>query len=154
MKVNIHGKGCIPGIGSLAPTYGVEMSYQQLQRLLNFPAFRVFTANGNAQIITKKNIDEVVLGNTAEPVKEVAPVQVEAAPVEEVVPEEAVDVEELITAAEEEAAEEVVDEPTPLEVETVDPVDEGEQINDDETVAPVKESSEQYYSKKNKKHHK
>jgi hypothetical protein len=154
MKVNIHGKGCIPGIGSLAPTYGVEMSYQQIQRLLNFPAFRVFTANGNAQIITKKNIDEVVLGNTAEPVKEVAPVQVEAAPVEEVVPEEAVDVEELITAAEEEAAEEVVDEPTPLEVETVDPVDEGEQINDDETVAPVKESSEQYYSKKNKKHHK
>lgn len=154
MKVNIHGKGCIPGIGSLAPTYGVEMSYQQIQRLLNFPAFRVFTANGNAQIITKKNIDEVVLGNTAEPVKEVVPVQVEAAPVEEVVPEEAVDVEELITAAEEEAAEEVVDEPTPLEVETVDPVDEGEQINDDETVAPVKESSEQYYSKKNKKHHK
>lgn len=154
MKVNIHGKGCIPGIGSLAPTYGVEMSYQQIQRLLNFPAFRVFTANGNAQIITKKNIDEVVLGNTAEPVKEVAPVQVEAAPVEEVVPEEAVDVEELITAAEEEVVEEVVDEPTPLEVETVDPVDEGEQINDDETVAPVKESSEQYYSKKNKKHHK
>lgn len=58
MKVNIGGKGSIPGIGVLAPAYGIDMSKQAVRRLLNFHAFRVFQAS-TGLIITVSNIDTI-----------------------------------------------------------------------------------------------
>lgn len=58
MKVNIGGKGSIPGLGVLAPAFGVEMDKQGVRRLLNFPTFRVYQTS-TGLIITTTNIDEM-----------------------------------------------------------------------------------------------
>ena len=44
MKVNITGRGIIPGLGVIPPIYNKEMSIPAISRLLNFPNFSVFDA--------------------------------------------------------------------------------------------------------------
>lgn len=58
MKVNIGGKGSIPGLGVLAPAYGVEMDKVGVRRLLNFNTFRVYQSS-TGLLITTANIDEM-----------------------------------------------------------------------------------------------
>jgi len=56
MKVDITGRGVIPGIGTLAPKYDVELNESQIRRLLNFSQFRLSDRKTNL-LITKKNVD-------------------------------------------------------------------------------------------------
>ena len=58
MKVNITGRGIIPGLGVIPPIYNKEMSIPAISRLLNFPNFSVFDATTGIRF-TKKNIKNV-----------------------------------------------------------------------------------------------
>lgn len=56
MKVNITGKGVIPGINQLAPVYNQELEKTQVRRILNYPNLKVYGTDGIG-LITKNNID-------------------------------------------------------------------------------------------------
>ena len=58
MKVNISGKGVIPGVNSLAPKYGVDLDIVAIKRILNYRQFKVFSSE-TGLIITKQNIDQL-----------------------------------------------------------------------------------------------
>lgn len=59
MKVNITGKGIIPGIGTLAPKYNVEMTKEQIERIFNFPHYHQLVVVDVASnlVVTDKNIN-------------------------------------------------------------------------------------------------
>ena len=58
MKVNITGKGIIPGLGTLAPVYRHEMTEREVSRLLNFHNIYVYKSDTGA-LITRTNITDV-----------------------------------------------------------------------------------------------
>jgi len=171
MKVNVYGRGVIPGVG-LLPVYNIEMNDQQILRTLNFRDVRVFNA-ATGIIITRQGL----LEKMAEPkklvpvvakpvVKETPVVQPEPVKVEPVVVEAPVvePVVEEVPVVEETPV--VVEEPveTPVVEETV--VDETAEVLDavvdelNETAeAPVVESETTekpftYHSKKNRNRNK
>lgn len=137
MKFNVLGKGIIPGIRRLAPVRNVELSKQNVARLLNFSQFKVYAADGRG-LVTKRNIDmifatiEEVKTPTVEPVVETPVVVNEPVIVEEPV-EETIEEEALVEPTEdfvdviEESAEETTDEATEIVEETVE--DEPKQYN-------------------------
>lgn len=55
MKVNITGRGVIPGLATIPPVYGKDLSEAEITRILNFPNLRVYAASSGA-IITKNNV--------------------------------------------------------------------------------------------------
>ena len=59
MKVNITGKGIIPGIGTLAPKYHIEMDKAAIKRILDFPHYHqlVITDADTNLVITSRNLD-------------------------------------------------------------------------------------------------
>lgn len=63
MKVNIIGKGPVPGLNILAPVYNQELEKSQIQRILNYPNFRVYGADG-VGLITKRSLDKVFVSNS------------------------------------------------------------------------------------------
>ena len=64
MKVNITGKGIIPGIITIPPVYNIELDETQIRRLLNFNNIRVYEATSGC-LITKKNIKTVLTASTS-----------------------------------------------------------------------------------------
>ena len=63
MKVNISGRGIIPGMGVIPPVYGKDMSEKEVSRLLNFESLRVYDSQ-TGLLITKKNISKIFSNNT------------------------------------------------------------------------------------------
>lgn len=112
MKVNINGRGIIPGIGTVPPVFGKDLSEGEIRRLLNFPNLKVYDA-ASGSLITKRNINSFFMNTTTEstatPVVEV-PVTPsdEKIQVEEIVEEAVVEVVEDVVVAE--AVDEVVEE--------------------------------------------
>ena len=82
MKVNINGRGIIPGIGTIPPVYNREMSENEILRLLNFQQFKVYSA-ASGILITKNNIKEMMNVDKEDAKKVVAPAK---KPTEEVKP--------------------------------------------------------------------
>ncbi len=70
MKVNISGRGRVPGIGTLAPIRGYDASKELVLRLLNYRQFKVYDA-ASGGLITKTNVDKLF----APKVEEAAPVE-------------------------------------------------------------------------------
>lgn len=68
MKVNISGRGVVPGMGVLAPVYGVEMSKDSILRFLNFQNFKLFETSSGA-LITRSNLEEFFKPKPAKPAK-------------------------------------------------------------------------------------
>lgn len=64
MKVNITGKGIIPGVNTIPPAYNIELDETQIRRLLNFNNIRVYEATSGC-LITKKNIKTVLATSTS-----------------------------------------------------------------------------------------
>ena len=64
MKVNITGKGIIPGINTIPPAYNIELDETQIRRLLNFNNIRVYEATSGC-LITKKNIKTVLTASVS-----------------------------------------------------------------------------------------
>ena len=64
MKVNITGKGIIPGVNTIPPAYNIELEETQIRRLLNFNNIRVYEATSGC-LITKKNIKTVLTASAS-----------------------------------------------------------------------------------------
>ena len=163
MKVNITGKGIIPGLGVIPPIYNKEMSIPAISRLLNFPNFSVFDATTGIRF-TKKNIKNVAMntqspytGVDVDPPKtpnkqtRVTPV-VEKAPEPPVIEEEPTDESEEVTAVSEP---EETTEVTSVEetVDTTDEVEETETVDEEPSQQQSSNTYNNYNRKKNKKRH-
>ena len=64
MKVNITGKGIMPGVDTIPPAYNIELDETQIRRLLNFNNIRVYEATSGC-LITKKNIKTVLTASSS-----------------------------------------------------------------------------------------
>lgn len=157
MKVNVTGRGALPGVGIL-PARNIELTENDVRRLLNFKNVRVYDAE-TGELITPRYFigQKPPAKKTAKPIEvkpEPIPVKeevVEAAPIVETVaePDPIIEVqakEETVVATEEqetpvieESIEEISEivEETPIVEDTVDETVE-ETI---EEVAPVEETT-------------
>lgn len=167
MKVNILGKGLIPGVKRLAPVRGVDLSEKEILKLLTFRYFKLYDAE------TGVNITNTNVSSFFKPVEkhvEEKPIVVEKK-VEEKVVEPVVEKIEVIEEpfTEEEISEEIQKETAPtfltvteipsVEEEIADIVDaEIESDITDAETGDVKETttentySRPYYNKKKKRH--
>lgn len=180
MKVNIDGRGVLPGIG-LLPVRGKELSKEAILRLLNFNA-RIYDANTGALItgpeffkakpapapVIKKSEPEVVVKKEPQPylvppAETVDTSKVEyVAPKVDVIPDKTDDVipEEIETPAEEEIPYEIGIDVAPAEDVVVEP-DAEETVETEEAAedAPVEETTtapqqnNNGYRPRNKKKH-
>lgn len=57
MKINVTGRGRVPGLGGLAPLYDREADISLIKRILAYRVFYVYDASTGLQI-TSKNVDE------------------------------------------------------------------------------------------------
>lgn len=173
MKVNITGRGIIPGLGVIPPIYNKEMSIPAISRLLNFPNFSVFDATTGIRF-TKKNIKNVAMnaqspytGVDVDPPKtpnkqtRVTPV-VEKAPEPPVIEEAPTGEAEEVTAVSEPEETPVIEETTnvvPDEevteevVDTTDEVEETETVDEEPSHQQSSNTYNNYNRKKNKKRH-
>ena len=171
MKINIVGKGIIPGMGVLPPVYNIEKSETDVRRLTNFRNIRVYCSE-NGLLITKKNVDSFfkVKPNTTtktdavkpktvdgikrnvlieqEQQKEETPVVIEETPIETIV-------EETITTEEEDVVgideiESVIEETVEEEVVMTEEIAE-EDVVEEETKTPQTYSSKKKNRNKNRK---
>ena len=53
MKINVTGRGRVPGINALAPVYNREADIPLIKRILAYRVFRVFDCESGLQITTK-----------------------------------------------------------------------------------------------------
>lgn len=174
MKINVFGKGKVPGLNGLAPLYNKEASLDLVRRILAFRVFRVFNAETGLQITTK-NVDEYIKAEEEEkalqqapkiniPKVEVKPVQKAEIKVEQkpfippVVDEKTPEVEEVIEEVVESEPEEIIDDVIETTVEEVveAPVVTEEATTDDADTdtTPVEveaKTDNNYRSKRNKK---
>lgn len=173
MKVNITGRGIIPGLGVIPPIYNKEMSIPAISRLLNFPNFSVFDATTGIRF-TKKNIKNVAM-NTQSPYTgvDVNPPKtpnkqtrvtpaVEKAPEPPVIEEEPVVESEEVTVVSEPEETHVVEETTEVTsnedvveeaVDTTDEVEETETVDEEPSHQQSSNTYNNYNRKKNKKRH-
>ena len=174
MKVNITGRGIIPGLGVIPPIYNKEMSIPAISRLLNFPNFSVFDAATGIRF-TKKNIKNVAMnaqspytGVDVDPPKtpnkqtKVTPV-VEKAPEPPVIEEEPVVEAEEVTVVSEPEETPVTEETTNVVpdkevteevVDTTDEVEETETVDEEPSQQQTSNGYNNYNNrKKNKKRH-
>jgi hypothetical protein len=167
MKVNILGKGLIPGVKRLAPVRGVDLSEKEILKLLTFRYFKLYDAE------TGVNITNTNVSSFFKPVEkhvEEKPIVVEKK-VEEKVVEPVVEKIEVVEEpfTEKEIADEIQKEATPtfltvteipsVEEEIADVIDaEIESENTDAETEDVKETttentaSRPYYNKKKRRH--
>lgn len=171
MKVNIDGRGVLPGIG-LLPVRGKELSKEAILRLLNFNA-RIYDANTGALItgpeffkvkpapapVIKKSEPEVVVKKEPQPYLVPPAETVDTSKVEYVAPKVDVIPEEIETPVEEEIPYEIGIDVAPTEDVVVEPAAE-ETVETEETVedAPVEETAAPQqnnngYRPRNKKKH-
>ena len=173
MKVNITGRGIIPGLGVIPPIYNKEMSIPAISRLLNFPNFSVFDAATGIRF-TKKNIKNVAM-NTQSPYTgvDVDPPKtpnkqtrvttvVEKASEPPVIEEAPTDEVEEVTAVSEPEETPVVEETTEVTsdaevdeevVDTTDEVEETETVDEEPSQQQTSNTYNNYNRKKNKKRH-
>ena len=78
MRVDIVGRGIIPGLGSNAPVYDKDMSELEIERVLKFASLKVYLA-GTSVAVIRRNLHELIMldnspkkTSTAAPVKKTA----------------------------------------------------------------------------------
>lgn len=140
MKVNVIGRGMIPGVGIL-PIRNIELSDQEIKRILNLRTARVYNAENGSMVtfatFTKKKVVKKpapVVEMPVEPVVEETPITQEvvitSAPILEEVPVE------VVVTEPEETKEEYI----PAEIETVEePVEMTEEVEGE----PIQEELEE-----------
>ena len=119
MKVNVLGKGLIPGLKAIAPIKNVEATQEQVAKIIKIRTLKVFVADDTLTQITADNIDAIFNPGVAlaeEALKE------EAAKKEEVEKPKKSKKESKV----EEVIEKAIENDIPVEVETPDetPVEE------------------------------
>lgn len=58
MKVNVVGRGIIPGLNQVPPVYGVDMAENSIRGLIQYAQFKVYDARTGG-LITKRSCDAV-----------------------------------------------------------------------------------------------
>ena len=78
MRVDIVGRGIIPGLGSNAPVYDKDMSELEIERVLKFASLKVYLT-GTSVAVIRRNLHELIMldnspkkTSTAAPVKKTA----------------------------------------------------------------------------------
>ena len=78
MRVDIVGRGIIPGLGSNAPVYDKDMSELEIKRVLKFASLKVYLT-GTSVAVIRRNLHELIMldnspkkTSTAAPVKKTA----------------------------------------------------------------------------------
>lgn len=59
MKVNVLGKGLIPGLKAIAPVKNVEATQEQVAKIIKIRTLKVFVADDTLTQITPDNIDTI-----------------------------------------------------------------------------------------------
>ena len=59
MKVNVLGKGLIPGLKAIAPVKNVEATQEQVAKIIKIRTLKVFVADDTLTQITPDNIDAI-----------------------------------------------------------------------------------------------
>lgn len=131
MKINVTGRGRVPGINALAPVYNREADIPLIKRILAYRVFRVFDCESGLQITTK-NVCEFAKVELEE--KEIANrLNINAPKMEKVVikpiPKENVPVVETKTIIPEPVVYDTTPEPTTTEATPVE-----ESVHDDEVI--------------------
>ena len=165
MKVNVMGRGLVPGLKTLAPVRDVDLSEIQINKILKYRFFQVYQSSTGKQI-TNKNLKEffmtkkvekkptvkvsttkTLLGETivVESVKEEKEVPVVETKLEDVAPEELpIEVPEDAEVLNVESVEDILKEKEEIEKESDD-----ENVEEEET---ENTESKPYYKKKKRKH--
>ena len=81
MKVNVLGKGLIPGLKAIAPIKNVEATQEQVAKIIKIRTLKVFVADDTLTQITPDNIDAIFnpgIALAAEALKEEAAKKEEA----------------------------------------------------------------------------
>lgn len=158
MKIDILGRGRAPQLNLLAPSYGVDLSFVELEKAVTTTALKMYVAGTNIAIHRRNYRELFDLYNSAEQpeapkeVKKAAPKK-KAEPIEQVA--------EPVTEKElEPVAEAPVEEPKEAveteegEAATIETVEDFDDASDVETTEAAEEDKPQYSSKKNKKKNK
>lgn len=158
MKIDILGRGRAPQLNLLAPSYGVELSFVELEKAVTTTALKMYVAGTNIAIHRRNYRELFDLYNSAEQpeapkeAKKAAPKK-KAEPIEQVA--------EPVTEKElEPVAEAPVEEPKEAvelkgeETATLETVEDFDDASDVETTEAAEEDKPQYSSKKNKKKNK
>lgn len=114
MRVDILGRGIIPGLGSNAPVYNKDMSEREIERVLKYASLRVYLAGTRVAVIRRNLHELIMLDNSPKKTspqakKKNIPEKVETVEAETVVQETPIEVEET---TEEDATEELMTEET------------------------------------------
>lgn len=114
MRVDILGRGIIPGLGSNAPVYNKDMSEREIERVLKYASLRVYLAGTRVAVIRRNLHELIMLDNSPKKTSTQAkekniPEKVETVEAETIVQETPIEVEET---AEEAVTEELMTEET------------------------------------------
>ena len=156
MKIDILGRGRAPQLNLLAPSYGVELSFVELEKAVTTTALKMYVAGTNIAIHRRNYRELFDLYSSAEQpeapkeVKKAAPKK-KAEPIEQVA--------EPVTEKElEPVAEAPVEEPkeaVEVKEDEAATIEAAEDFDDAvEAIEAVEEDKPQYSSKKNKKKNK
>lgn len=154
MKVDILGRGPIPGLNSIAPSYNADLSLPELEKIVKMGALRPVVAGTNIAI-HRRNLNEIfkVYSSTTED----APVVKTEAPKKAAKKKEAEPIQQVETPVTEKELEPVVETPVeePKAAVEVNENETGtiEDFDDASAVETTEAADEdkQYSSKKNKK---
>lgn len=154
MKVDILGRGPIPGLNSIAPSYNADLSLPELEKIVKIGALRPVVAGTNIAI-HRRNLNEIfkVYSSTTED----TPAVKTEAPKKAAKKKEAEPIQQVETPVTEKELEPVVETPVeePKEAVEVNENETGtiEDFDDASAVETTEAADEdkQYSSKKNKK---
>lgn len=154
MKVDILGRGPIPGLNSIAPSYNADLSLPELEKIVKVGALRPVVAGTNIAI-HRRNLNEIfkIYSSTSDD----TPVVKTEAPKKAAKKKEAEPIKQVETPVTEKELEPVVETPVEEPKEAVEVNENEEGTIEDFDDAPAAETTEaanedkQYSSKKNKK---
>lgn len=66
MRVNIIGRGPIPGVSVVPPVRGIDLTEKQIRRILNYTQFRVYETMSGL-LITQNNVSKFFATKKVEP---------------------------------------------------------------------------------------
>lgn len=144
MRVDIVGRGIIPGLGSNAPVYNKDMSELEIERVLKFASLKVYLAGTSVAVIRRNLHELIILDNSPKKASKDTPAKKTAKAA--TVTETAADVQEAPEATVEATEEETIQEET-----TVTSADETTSVETTETETTAESTTFQQQSKSSKK---
>lgn len=143
MKVDILGRGVVPGLGVLAPVYCKDLTETELERILKQSALKVYLAGTKVAVI-KRNLHQLIMQDGGSKPTVQKPIEDKVTPSHTPAKEEPKPV--VAVEPETDTAKELVAEVAEVEEPTIKAV--VEEVSTSETVLPTPQTSSK---KKNRK---